>query len=29
VAETVCCDDAGMAVLEKLHGRAHDDQAFL
>jgi hypothetical protein len=27
--EAVCCDDAGVAVFEKLHGRACDDQAFL
>jgi bifunctional non-homologous end joining protein LigD len=27
--EAVCCDDAGVAVFEKLHSRAHDDQAFL
>jgi hypothetical protein len=22
--EAVCCDDAGVAVFEKLHSRAHD-----
>jgi ATP-dependent DNA ligase len=27
--EAVCCDDAGLAVFEKLHSRAHDDQVFL
>jgi ATP-dependent DNA ligase len=27
--EAVCCDAAGVAVFDKLHGRAHDDQAFL
>jgi hypothetical protein len=27
--EAVCCDDAGVAVFEKLHSRAGDDQAFL
>jgi bifunctional non-homologous end joining protein LigD len=27
--EAVCCDDAGMAVFEKLHSRAYDDQVFL
>jgi ATP-dependent DNA ligase len=27
--EAVCCDGAGAAVFEKLHSRAHDDQAFL
>jgi ATP-dependent DNA ligase len=27
--EAVCCDDAGVAVFEKLHGRACDDRAFL
>jgi ATP-dependent DNA ligase len=27
--EAVCCDDAGVAVFEKLHSRAHDDEAFL
>ena len=27
--EAVCCDGAGVAVFEKLHSRAHDDQAFL
>jgi ATP-dependent DNA ligase len=27
--EAVCCDDTGVAVFEKLHSRAHDDQAFL
>jgi bifunctional non-homologous end joining protein LigD len=27
--EAVCCDEAGLAVFEKLHSRAHDDQTFL
>jgi ATP-dependent DNA ligase len=27
--EAVCCDDAGVAVFEKLHSRACDDRAFL
>jgi len=27
--EAVCCDDTGVAVSEKLHSRAHDDQVFL
>jgi bifunctional non-homologous end joining protein LigD len=27
--EAVCCDDAGVAVFEKLHNRAHDGEAFL
>ena len=27
--EAVCCDDAGVAVFEKLHSRAYDDQVFL
>jgi bifunctional non-homologous end joining protein LigD len=27
--EAVCCDDAGVAVFEKLHSRAHDGEAFL
>jgi ATP-dependent DNA ligase len=27
--EAVCCDDAGVAVFEKLHSRAHDREAFL
>jgi bifunctional non-homologous end joining protein LigD len=27
--EAVVCDDAGVAVFEKLHSRAHDDEAFL
>jgi bifunctional non-homologous end joining protein LigD len=27
--EAVWCDDAGVAVFEKLHSRAHDDQVFL
>jgi bifunctional non-homologous end joining protein LigD len=27
--EAVCCDEAGVAVFEKLHSRAHDDQVFL
>jgi bifunctional non-homologous end joining protein LigD len=27
--EAVCCDDAGMAVFEKLQSRAHDGEAFL
>jgi ATP-dependent DNA ligase len=27
--EAVCCDDAGVAVFEKLHSRAHDGKAFL
>jgi ATP-dependent DNA ligase len=27
--EAVCCDDAGVAVFERLHSRACDDQAFL
>ena len=27
--EAVICDDAGVANFEKLHGRAHDDRAFL
>jgi bifunctional non-homologous end joining protein LigD len=26
--EAVCCDDDGVAVFEKLHSRAYDDQAF-
>jgi bifunctional non-homologous end joining protein LigD len=25
--EAVCCDDAGVAVFDKLHSRAYDDQA--
>jgi bifunctional non-homologous end joining protein LigD len=28
-SEAVCCDDAGVAVFEKLHSRAHDGEAFL
>jgi ATP-dependent DNA ligase len=27
--EAVCCDEAGVAVFDKLHSRAHDDQVFL
>jgi bifunctional non-homologous end joining protein LigD len=27
--EAVCCDDAGVAVFDKLHSRAHDHEAFL
>jgi ATP-dependent DNA ligase len=27
--EAVVCDDAGVAVFEKLHSRAHDGKAFL
>jgi len=27
--EAVCCDDAGMAIFEKLHSGTYDDQAFL
>jgi bifunctional non-homologous end joining protein LigD len=27
--EAVCCDEAGVAVFERLHSRAHDDQVFL
>jgi bifunctional non-homologous end joining protein LigD len=27
--EAVCCDDAGIAVFERLHSRDFDDQAFL
>jgi bifunctional non-homologous end joining protein LigD len=27
--EAVCCDEAGVAVFEKLHSRAHDGEAFL
>jgi bifunctional non-homologous end joining protein LigD len=27
--EVVCCDEAGVAVFEKLHSRAHDGEAFL
>jgi bifunctional non-homologous end joining protein LigD len=27
--EAVCCDEAGVAVFEKLQSRAHDDQVFL
>jgi hypothetical protein len=27
--EAVVCDDAGVAVFEKLHSRAHDSEAFL
>jgi hypothetical protein len=27
--EAVCCDDAGVAVFERLHSRAHDGEAFL
>jgi bifunctional non-homologous end joining protein LigD len=27
--EAVCCDDAGIAVFDKLHSRAHDREAFL
>ena len=27
--EAVICDEAGVANFEKLHGRAHDDRAFL
>jgi ATP-dependent DNA ligase len=26
--EAVCCDGAGMAVFEKLHSRAHDEQVI-
>jgi bifunctional non-homologous end joining protein LigD len=28
-SEAVCCDDAGVAVFEKLHSRAYDDCVFL
>jgi bifunctional non-homologous end joining protein LigD len=27
--EAVCCDDAGVAVFDDLHSRAHDDEVFL
>ena len=27
--EAVVCDDAGVAMFEKLHSRAHDGEAFL
>jgi bifunctional non-homologous end joining protein LigD len=27
--EAVCCDEAGLAIFEKLHSRTYDDQAFL
>jgi bifunctional non-homologous end joining protein LigD len=27
--EAVCCDEAGVAVFERLHSRAYDDQVFL
>jgi ATP-dependent DNA ligase len=27
--EAVCCDEAGVAIFEKLHSRAHDGEAFL
>jgi ATP-dependent DNA ligase len=27
--EAVCCDAAGVADFERLHGRQHDDRAFL
>ena len=27
--EAVCCDDAGVAIFDKLHSRAHDDQVIL
>jgi bifunctional non-homologous end joining protein LigD len=27
--EAVCCDEAGVAVFEKLHSRNHDAEAFL
>jgi ATP-dependent DNA ligase len=27
--EAVCCDEAGVAVFEKLHSRAHDGEVFL
>jgi ATP-dependent DNA ligase len=27
--EAVCCDEAGIAVFEKLHSRANDDRVFL
>jgi ATP-dependent DNA ligase len=27
--EAVCCDDAGIAIFDKLHGRVHDSEAFL
>jgi bifunctional non-homologous end joining protein LigD len=27
--EAVCCDEAGVAVFDRLHSRALDDQAFL
>jgi ATP-dependent DNA ligase len=27
--EAVCCDEAGIAVFEKLHSRSHDGEAFL
>jgi bifunctional non-homologous end joining protein LigD len=26
---SVCCDDTGIAVFERLHGRDYDNQAFL
>ena len=26
--EAVCCDDAGVAVFEKLHSRAYDEQVY-
>jgi bifunctional non-homologous end joining protein LigD len=27
--EAVCCDEAGVSVFDRLHSRAHDDEAFL
>jgi bifunctional non-homologous end joining protein LigD len=27
--EAVCCDEAGIAIFERLHSRAHDREAFL
>jgi bifunctional non-homologous end joining protein LigD len=27
--EVVCCDEAGVAVFDKLHSRAHYDEVFL
>jgi bifunctional non-homologous end joining protein LigD len=27
--EAVCCDEAGLAIFDLLHGRQHDDRALL
>jgi bifunctional non-homologous end joining protein LigD len=27
--EAVCCDEAGVAIFDRLHSRVHDDEAFL